>query len=223
MDFQDESYVTAALLYQPTAKDAVGKTLRLRNALQYDGENLRLDLSGLAEVQYPVSIEFTLNMYKKKQADSCVMSGYPNSNQYLDNYLHVGRFDDLGNTESLLRFESSLYKTVAAEKVISAVYCFSGASSFPENDMQAFECDKEWASTKVTWNTRDKYPAALGAVVCRENEYSCDITPLLKKWIDGSGDSHFGFQLTAAAESEGVFFPSADNGYCSPYLVVEFH
>ena len=118
MDFQDESYVTAALLYQPTAKDAVGKTLRLRNALQYDGENLRLDLSSLAEVQYPVSIEFTLNMYKKKQADSCVMSGYPNSNQYLDNYLHVGRFDDLGNTESLLRFESSLYKTVAAEKVI---------------------------------------------------------------------------------------------------------
>jgi hypothetical protein len=217
---RDESNAVAALLYQPVLKDRDGKILRLTNGLKIDVDNtLLLDLSALQDVSYPVSLEFTLNMYRKKQADSCVLSGQANDNQYLDNYLYAGYFDDVGESESLVRFETSLYKNIKPENVISAEYTFNGFGDGAA--LQFRECGKEWASTKITWNTRDSYNTVLKNVENIDNKYTCDVTELLKKWIDGSANSRFGFQIFGG-EDGGVIFPSADNGYCSPRLIVNF-
>jgi len=228
IQFLDMSYNTAALLYQPIIKDSDGKIFRLPDGLKYADGEVTLDLlsmSAFEDITYPLSLEFTLNMYQRKQADSCVMSGYANDNQYLDNYLYAGYFNEMGEAESLLRFESSLYKTIKADKVISAEYRFSGLNSIKGNTLKLRECDKEWASTHVTWNTRDTYDSVIGEVKSADNNYSCDLTALVKKWITGEMNSHWGFQITGDESdelTEGVIFPSADNGYCSPVLVVNF-
>lgn len=222
IDFQNEKFITAALIYQPIIKDGAGNIRRLLNALQYNDGKLDLDLTGLEDLQYPLCIEFTLNMYKKKQADSSVMSGQPNTNQYLDDYLYVGYFDDLGEAESLIRFETSLYKSVQAAKVLSAEYQLNSMTTLNNTVLQIHECEKEWASTKVTWNTRDSYPSVIGDVQYTDTTYYADITGLVKKWIDGNANSHFGFQITGNGGTDGAIFPSADNGYCSPRLVVRF-
>ena len=222
IQFLDSSYNVAALLYHPIIKDSDGKIVRLMNGLVYENGEVTLDLSELEDVKYPVSIEFTLNMYQKKQADSSILSGLPNSNQFLDKYLYAGYHDDMGDTASLLRFETSLYKTIKADKVISAQYHFSGLNIIKNNTLKVIECDKDWASTKVTWNTKDRYEKIIGEVKNVDNNYSCDIAELVKKWITGEVNSHLGFQIIGEELAEGVIFPSADNGYCSPILIVHF-
>lgn len=220
IQFVDESFSTAALLYQPILRDADRQIFRLPQGFRHVDGKISLDLSALEEVTYPLSLEFTLNMYQKKQADSSILSSKANDNQYLDNYLYAGHFDELGDAESLVRFETSLYKTLKSKDIITAEYRFNGLTTQDNVALKWRECPRDWASTKITWNTRDSYDTPLNPVAQNGNTFSCDVTELVKAWIDGVSNSHNGLQILGT--EGGMVFPSADNGYCSPMLVVRF-
>ncbi|MDR1409869.1 MAG: DNRLRE domain-containing protein [Oscillospiraceae bacterium] len=223
VQFIDDNNDTKGLVYQPVIKDANGDIYRLLKGVSIESDKLVLSQEALSKMNfvYPISLEFSINAYRKKQADSSILSGLPNDNQYLDNYLYVGENQQFSHSLSLIRFESSLYKIIDASKIISATYTFSSINDKLVT-VSAEQCDKEWASTKITWNTRDLFSNEIALSTNIEKKYELDITDLLKSWITGDADPHLGFQLSTKEKSTGLIFPSADNGYCSPRLIVTY-
>lgn len=221
--FRDEFNQTAGILYQPVILDKNGEVLAEELAEitpelnSEESAKFHLSISPTAEKkQYPLTAEFTLNMYKGNQVDSSINSRNPNSNQYLENYLYIGADQQHGEAESYIRFETNVMDNYISQYDIRSIdYLFYGLNK-QKSDLSLYQCDAHWSSTKITWNTRQRFETELKPV---EKEtgigYRVDVMELVKQWPNSHVLQDNGFMLKAKPyEWEAV--ASADNGYMGP-------
>ncbi len=192
---------------------------------------LIIDKEFLADkhTKYPITINPSFNIYKKKQPDSSVYSNLNYANQYLSNFSGTGNCPYYGNGRTYARFEYLQNYTLLPDNIESAYYHtfeFTGFSSKAE--IGIYNVLKSWCSLGLTWENKSEY----GDKVCDlnsigQNNCDFDITSLVKKWMiynrdpKNGLDPMKGFLIKDVNENNTWrMFSTADNGYQIPYLEI---
>lgn len=227
--YKDVTNKTGAILYQPSAVDKDGNILSKFSKIsllssEKDISKMNISLKPNSnKKQYPITVEFTLNMYKGNQVDSSIQSSMPNSNKYLDNYLYAGKDSVLGEAESYVRFESNIMDDYILNNNIKSIFYNCYGVSKKQKKLDIYNCDAHWTSTKITWNTRRVFNKKLKDMVSRvPHSYSTDVTELVHSWPNDKVKKDCGF-LIRSNEEQFEAFASADNGYMMPRLEITFN
>lgn len=167
-----------------------------------------------ADRAFPVVIDPSVVISSVQTADTCVCSGFPNTNYYKAYQLRTGCDDDYGIRRSYIKFD--IPASIPAVGIVEArldIEKVSGKTPV----MRAYMVVEAWSSSTLTWNNRPSYT---GAYISPEatlrsagtNWYSMNVTEIVQKWADGSY-INYGFLLHdeyEASSDDWVTFYSSD-------------
>ncbi len=220
--FVDSSGETVFALGQLFAVDAAGEATE---ALSYTFTPVKetgvivtvtLDNAYLssAEREFPVVIDPSIVISSVQTADTCVCSGFPDTNYYTAYQLRTGYDSDYGIRRSYIKFD--IPTSIPASSIAGArldIEKVSGKTPL----MRAYLVLGAWTSSTLTWNNRPSYTAAHQSPDATlksdgSNWFSMNVTDIVRNWASGSY-VNYGFMLKdqhEASDNDWVTFYSSD-------------
>lgn len=180
-------------------------------------------------IQYPISIDLSINLYRPKQPDSSVKS-FQEGNQYLSNLLFTGS-NNRGDMASYIRFELLNENLLHDKTILSAHYItYDLTRQNHANTIRAYPVIANWGSPSITWSTQPLSLDRETEVYIKQNQYTFDVTEIVKSWYkyaehpeSAPFNNRFGFVLKSDGTDQGYcVFPSADNVFFSPRLKIVY-
>lgn len=223
-----------SILYPSYLEDETGKTsFQNQLSIQQEGDRYRytikLDQSFLdhSDIQYPVTITPSFELYRNKMADSTVYSGLPDQNAYLSNFTVMGTHPVYGESMEYLRFRLQYIVGTYSQNVESASLCLPNLmKNSPSLSLELYRLKDIWSSTGLTWRKKDKtYDLLSSTTMNQAGRNMLDITAFVKDSYDDDlwETETQGLALKAKDGSQGYqIYPTYDNALYQPYVKVVF-
>ena len=154
---------------------------------------------------YPVIIDPSYMVTGESDTyDACVVSAYPNTNYYVNNYLRTGKDVDFGTRRSYIKFLLPSFLQ-GKQDAVTSVYLDLKHDGGVAPSVKAYRVTQSWASSTVTWNNKPAYTTANAStttVAIENNWYRANVTEVVKLWLSGTANN--GFLLKDLTESDST-------------------
>lgn len=222
----------SSVIYAPRIKDKANNIYLSGNVELEKGEDegnyeLSIPLNGeifeMDNVQYPVRIDPSFDIYQNKLPDSTVYSKVE-TNNYLADCAVIGEDPRLGEGWHFMRLRVQYFIGLSPSLVLSAHYSIRALS--PNLDgvgLKMEKVEKQWSSTGLKWKSKeDVFQEITTAYPDKNGNYMYEITGFIGQCLEDTilETESKGVVLRAENPKDNILLATSDNSLYSSYLCI---
>ena len=191
--------------------------------LKCSKNNLEFNVNAKNFLNKQYQVIFAFSFYENKQPDSQVTSACVNMNQYLNDFVYIGK-NKMNENKYYFKFDlSDIFEQNI--KIKSAYYYFYNFSN-KSMTLDVYQLKKEWKSSKICWNSKIQELNFLVSrnTVKKRSICKIDITTAVQLWNKDKTNQFMKNGLVLKSQNNYICaFSSADSIYFNNYIEINFY